>query len=82
MYVSESYLMHLFKDELGKTFNTCLTEYRIMMAKRLLLEQKHRVYEIAEMVGYLDMKYFGQVFRRAEGCTPSEYVRKHNEKKS
>ncbi len=82
LYVSESYLMHLFKDELGKTFNTCLTEYRIMTAKRLLLEQTYRVYEIAEMVGYVDMKYFGQVFRKSEGLTPSEYVRKHNEKKS
>lgn len=82
LYVSESYLMHLFKQELGKTFNTCLTEYRIMMAKHLLIEQQYKVYEIAEMVGYQDMKYFGQVFRKAEGCTPSEYVKKYNEKKS
>lgn len=82
LYVSESYLMHLFKQELGKTFNTCLTEYRIMIAKRLLVEQKYKVYEIAEMVGYLDMKYFGQVFRKLENCTPSEYVRKQHEKKS
>lgn len=82
LFVSESYLMHLFKQELGKTFNTCLTEYRIMIAKRLLIEQKYKVYEIAEMVGYLDMKYFGQVFRKLENCTPSEYVRKQNEKKS
>lgn len=82
LYVSESYLMHLFKQELGKTFNTCLTEYRIMIAKRLLVEQKYKVYEIAEMVGYLDMKYFGQVFRKLENCTPGEYVRKQNEKKS
>jgi len=82
LFVSESYLMHLFKQELGKTFNTCLTEYRMMIAKRLLIEQKYKVYEIAEMVGYLDMKYFGQVFRKMENCTPSEYVRKQNEKKS
>ncbi len=82
LFVSESYLMHLFKKELGKTFNACLTEYRLMMAKRLLLEQEYKVYEITEMVGYLDMKYFGQVFRKYEGCTPSEYVRRHNEKKS
>lgn len=80
LYVSESYLMHLFKQELNKTFNTCLTEYRIMTAKRLLLEQKFRVYEIAEMVGYVDMKYFGQVFRKTVGCTPSEFVKRENEK--
>lgn len=82
LYVSESYLIHLFKQELNKTFNTCLTEYRIMTAKRLLLEQKYKVYEIAEMVGYVDMKYFGQVFRKLEGCTPSDYVRIQNEKKN
>ncbi|MGM9632599.1 MAG: response regulator [Eubacteriales bacterium] len=80
--VSDSYLMHLFKKELGKTFNTCLTEYRIMMSKRLLTEEKYRVYEIAEMVGYVDMKYFSQVFKKIENCTPSEYIRKRNEKKS
>ncbi len=73
--VSDSYLMHLFKNELGKTFNTCLTEYRIMMSKRLLTEEKYRIYEIAEMVGYVDMKYFSQVFKKVENCTPSEYVK-------
>lgn len=82
LYVSESYLMHLFKKELGKTFNSSLTEYRIMMAKRFLREQKYKVYEIAEMVGYSDIKYFSQVFRKLEGCTTSEYVRLYNEKKS
>lgn len=82
LFVSESYLMHLFKKELGKTFNTCLTEYRIMVAKRLLREEKHRVYEIAELVGYADMKYFGQVFRKVEGCSPSEYVKKQHEKEN
>ena len=82
LFVSESYLMHLFKKELGKTFNTCLTEYRIMVAKRLLREEKHRMYEIAELVGYADMKYFGQVFRKVEGCSPSEYVKKQHEKEN
>lgn len=79
LFVSESYLMHLFKKELGKTFNTCLTEYRIMEARKLLEEQKYRVYEIAEMVGYSDMKYFGQVFRKMEGMSPSEYAKKHDQ---
>ncbi len=80
--VSDSYLMHLFKRELGKTFNTCLTEYRIMMSKRLLMEEKYKIYEIAEMVGYVDMKYFSQVFKKVEHCTPSAFVKKQNEKKS
>ncbi len=80
--VSDSYLMHLFKRELDKTFNTCLTEYRIMMSKRLLMEEKYKIYEIAEMVGYVDMKYFSQVFKKVEHCTPSAFVKNQHEKKS
>lgn len=78
--VSESYLMHMFKDNLNKTFNTCLTEFRIMKAKALLLTEKYRINEIAEMVGYCDVKYFSQVFKRIVGMTPSEYVKSKNEK--
>lgn len=78
--VSESYLMHMFKDNLNKTFNTCLTEFRIMKAKALLLAEKYRVNEIAEMVGYADVKYFSQVFKKFEGANPSEYIKRENEK--
>lgn len=74
LYVSDSHLMHLFKEDLGKTFNDYLTEYRISQAKKLLREGKLHVYEIAYAVGYSDIKYFGQVFRRYVGCMPSEYV--------
>lgn len=74
LYVSDSHLMHLFKEDLGKTFNDYLTEYRMLQAKKLLREGKLRVYEIAYAVGYSDIKYFGQVFRRYVGCLPSEYT--------
>jgi two-component system, response regulator YesN len=74
LYISESYLMHMFKDNVGKTFNEVLTEYRIMIAKKLLLTNQYKVYEIAEMVGYNDVKYFSQVFRKKEGLSPSQFV--------
>lgn len=74
LYVSDSHLMHLFKGNLGKTFNEYLTEYRVLQAKKLLRLDKMRVYEVAEAVGYSDVKYFGQVFRKYAGCMPSEYA--------
>ncbi|MBQ7408284.1 MAG: response regulator [Clostridia bacterium] len=74
LYVSDSHLMHLFKGNLGKTFNEYLTEYRVLQAKKLLRSGKMRVYEVAEAVGYSDVKYFGQVFRKYTGCMPSEYA--------
>lgn len=75
LYVSESYLMHLFKKEVGKTFNEYLTEYRMAVAKKLLREGRYRVCEIAEMVGYSDVKYFGQVFKKVVGLIPRDYIK-------
>ena len=73
MNVSDSYLMHLLKKSLGKTFNDILTDYRISLAKKLLKEGKYRVNEIADKVGYNDEKYFSRVFKKRVGVSPSEY---------
>ena len=73
LHVSESYLMHLFRENVGQTFNECLTAYRMLMAKRMLREGRYRVYEVAERVGYSDPKYFSYVFRKHAGVLPSQY---------
>ncbi|MDR0855573.1 MAG: helix-turn-helix domain-containing protein, partial [Christensenellaceae bacterium] len=75
LFVSESYLMHLFKANLGKTFNECLTGYRIVKAKELLLKSPDRVGIIAEQVGYNDVKYFASVFKKYTNMTPNEFVK-------
>lgn len=73
LYISSSYLMHLFKEKLGKTFNECLTEYRITTAKELLTLNRYKIYEVSNMVGYKDVKYFSQIFKKTTGITPSEF---------
>ena len=75
LLVSPSYLMHLIKEELGKTFVECLIEYRIEKAKELLREHKYRVYEVCTKVGYQDAKYFSQLFKKITGLSPSEYAK-------
>ncbi|WP_238524550.1 response regulator transcription factor [Caldicellulosiruptor hydrothermalis] len=77
LHISTSHLMHLFKDELGKTFYDCLVEYRISKAKELLLSTNLKVYEVAEKVGYQDAKYFSQLFKKYTGYTPKEFVDYH-----
>jgi two-component system response regulator YesN len=32
-----------------------------------------KISQIAEMVGYQDMKYFSKVFKKTTGITPQEY---------
>lgn len=72
---SESNLIHTFRDSVGKTFNECLTEYRISVAKKLLIQGNYLVYEVAEMVGYNNEKYFSQVFKKVTGLSPTEYIK-------
>ena len=71
--VSESYLAHLLKDDLGKTFNTLLTDCRIAHAKKLLKEKKFRVNEVAFKVGYNDERYFAAIFKKHVGVPPSKF---------
>lgn len=78
--VSESHISHLFKKETDYTVNAYLTRYRIQSAMKLLTNCRHKVYEVAEMVGYRDTTYFSTIFKRITGVNPSEYQdRIHNE---
>ena len=76
LYISPSYLMHLFKAELGKTFNDALIDYRIEMAKELLKDHQCHIYEVCHKVGYNDTKYFSQLFKKITGVSPKEYLNK------
>lgn len=71
--VSPEYLSRLFTKEMGINFSTFLGDFRISMAKRLLADEKYRIYEVAEAVGFRDTKYFNKVFRSVTGISPSDY---------
>lgn len=73
LLVSESHLMHVFKEDLNKTFNNYLTEYRMLVAKNLINQNKYKIYEISDKVGISDTKYFSQLFKKVYGVTPMEY---------
>lgn len=74
LFVSESHLMHEMKEVLGKTFNECLTAYRMLKAREMLAERRLRINEVASKVGYSDVRYFGRVFGEATGMSPKEYA--------
>jgi two-component system response regulator YesN len=59
--------------ELGINFSTYVKNFRIRRAKELLISTDLKLYEIACQVGYTDAKYFGRVFREAEGVLPMDY---------
>lgn len=71
--LSLSYLSRLFKKELELNFTDYLTEVRIREAQKLLLTTDMKNNQIADKVGFYDVGYFSQVFRKKCGMTPSEY---------
>lgn len=71
--VSEGHLSHVFKKETSYTVISYLTQYRMHTAMKLLQDCRYKVYEVAEMVGYRDVAYFGSTFKKLVGVSPSEY---------
>jgi two-component system response regulator YesN len=66
-----AYFSTLFKKETGKTFLEYLTDTRVQAAKQLLSDNRRAIIQIAEEVGYTDIKHFTKVFKKITGLTPS-----------
>ena len=73
MGVSNSYFSSIFKKETGISFVSYLTDYRMDIAAKLILDTNEKSYKIGEMVGYMDANYFSYVFKKKFGISPSKY---------
>lgn len=71
--LSSAYFSTLFKSETGISFIKYLQRLRIDRAKKLLKESNMRIQDIAEEVGYRDLKFFNKIFLSETTVTPSEY---------
>ena len=70
---NSAYLGKVFHQYTGDNFNNYLDEIRISEAKRLLAKDEYRVYEVAEMVGYSNINYFHNKFKKYVGMSPLSY---------
>ncbi|MDF2655909.1 MAG: two component transcriptional regulator, AraC family [Bacillota bacterium] len=70
VYLSPNYLSKLFYGEYGISFKDYLIQVRMEAAKTLLRDDRMKVYEIGERVGYTDSRYFSQVFKKYTNMTP------------
>ncbi|MCL6457495.1 MAG: AraC family transcriptional regulator [Gorillibacterium sp.] len=77
--VSRSRLFQLFREITGNTIKQFLTEYRLNIAKQMLLQTDLPVTEVASTNGFGDMSHFFHVFKKETGLTPKQY-RKQGEK--
>ncbi|KGE16982.1 response regulator [Paenibacillus wynnii] len=73
VFLNPAYFSQLFKQKTGQGYKEYVTTLRLEQAKRLLLIPKLKLAEIAERVGYQDMRHFTQMFRKRYHLTPTEY---------
>lgn len=68
----------IIQSQMGTTFSRLLNEYRIRVARRMILHETEKTLEeIGYAVGYRDYHCFLKQFKRYEKTTPSAY-RKEN----
>ncbi|SDB47528.1 MULTISPECIES: response regulator [unclassified Butyrivibrio] len=73
--VSSSYLSRKFKEATGQTYLDFLNRYRVSQAVKLLETGTYKVYEVSELTGFSDYKYFSTVFKKYAGSSPSDFVK-------
>ena len=78
LHICKHYFSQLFGKEMGIGFAKYLMNYRLDKAKELLDTTNLRVYQISEMVGYPDVKYFLKLFKKNVGVSPQIYREKKN----
>lgn len=75
--INPAYLSRIFSEETGETFSDYLIRYRIQIAKELLHNITINVSEVAERVGYNDVKHFSSSFKKIVGISPKDYRKLH-----
>ena len=68
-----TYFSLLFKKETGMNFLEYLTDVRIKEAKLMLADPRKSIADVAEAVGYSDVKHFSKLFTRSTGIHPSKF---------
>ncbi|KGE20455.1 response regulator transcription factor [Paenibacillus wynnii] len=69
---NSAYLGKLFKNITGDSFNTYLDKVRMNKAKEKL-DMGVKIHQAAKEVGFCDVDYFREKFKKYEGISPSVY---------
>ncbi len=62
--LSPNYFSNLFCEEMRMNYVNYVTEYKLKISKQLLEEKDWTIEQIANEIGYQDVKYFSQLFKR------------------
>ena len=75
--VSRQHFCRIFKAKMKMRPMEYLARKRISVARGLLVSTKLSVAEVGEAVGYNSLTYFGMVFKKYEGISPTDCRNRH-----
>ncbi len=76
IFLSSDYLGKIYYSITGERYSTAIMNYRMKKAEKLLNENRYKIYEVAEKIGFGEnSEYFSQVFKKYKGVTPTQYVK-------
>ncbi len=73
VHLHPGHLSVVFKKESGMTFRDFVMKKKMEHAMDILTVSPAKISEVAAEIGYDDVKYFGQIFKKYTGKTPSDY---------
>lgn len=68
--VNQTYLRKMFKSEMNMTLTEYITQYRMQEARKLITTTDEKLSTIAEKIGFSDVSYFSNVFKKYYGISP------------
>ncbi len=72
-FLSPNYFCRLFKEQTGEKYSEFYIRIKMEYAAKLLIKTRKKIYEISDLLGYKNVKYFFKLFKRIYFCTPTEY---------
>lgn len=72
--ISAGHLGRVYSRTAGHTLEEYLIRQKLEMGKRLLLDPRLHVSEVADLCGFCNPAYFASVFKKYMHCTPRAYA--------
>lgn len=77
VHMNPSYLSRYYKQVTGHNLSEYITDTRLQVAKRMIIEERLKFQDIAFRLGFNSPSYFTTFFKKLTGQTPQEYREAH-----